>query len=61
MLLTHAKWRKFTSRPIPPVTSSEVMLTLSCPLPKLLACVMEAATAGLQTRAPAGETEFTLP
>jgi predicted lactoylglutathione lyase len=30
MLLTHAKWRKFTSRPIPPVTSSEVMLALSC-------------------------------
>ena len=30
MLLTHAKWRKFTSRPIPPATSSEVMLALSC-------------------------------
>lgn len=29
MLLTHAKWRHFTSRPIPPSTSSEVMLTLS--------------------------------
>jgi predicted lactoylglutathione lyase len=30
MLLTHAKWRTFTTRPIPPETSSEVMLSLSC-------------------------------
>jgi uncharacterized protein len=30
MLLTHAKWATFTSRPIPPSTSSEVMLALSC-------------------------------
>jgi predicted lactoylglutathione lyase len=30
MLLTHAKWQTFTSRPIPPTTSSEVMLALSC-------------------------------
>jgi uncharacterized protein len=30
MLLTHAKWRTFTNRPIPPATSSEVMLCLSC-------------------------------
>ena len=30
MLLTHAKWRTFTSRSIPPATSSEVMLALSC-------------------------------
>ncbi|WP_243382440.1 VOC family protein [Geothrix alkalitolerans] len=30
MLLTHAKWRTFTARPIPPPTSSEVMLSLSC-------------------------------
>lgn len=30
MLLTHAKWRTFTDRPIPPATSSEVMLALSC-------------------------------
>jgi uncharacterized protein len=29
MLLTHDKWRTFTSRPIPPATSSEVMLALS--------------------------------
>jgi predicted lactoylglutathione lyase len=30
MLLTHAKWATFTKRPIPPITSSEVMLCLSC-------------------------------
>lgn len=30
MLLTHAKWRTFTSRPIPPSTSSEVALNISC-------------------------------
>jgi uncharacterized protein len=30
MLLTHAKWRTFTSRPIPASTSSEVMLAISC-------------------------------
>jgi len=29
MLLTHDKWRTFTQRPIPPATSSEVMLALS--------------------------------
>jgi uncharacterized protein len=30
MLLTLAKWRTFTSRPVPPSTSSEVMLAVSC-------------------------------
>jgi len=30
MLLTHAKWHTFTKRPIPPATSGEVMLALSC-------------------------------
>jgi len=30
MLLTHAKWATFTKRPIPPSTSSEVMLAISC-------------------------------
>jgi predicted lactoylglutathione lyase len=29
MLLTHAKWRTFTERPLPPVGSSKVMLTLT--------------------------------
>jgi len=30
MLLTHAKWQTFTTRPIPSTDSSEVMLALSC-------------------------------
>lgn len=30
MLLTHEKWRTFTTRPIPPSTSSEVGLNFSC-------------------------------
>lgn len=30
MLLSHEKWRQFTQRPIPPATSSEVMLALTC-------------------------------
>jgi predicted lactoylglutathione lyase len=29
MLLTRDKWRTFTSRPIPPATSSEVLLAIS--------------------------------
>lgn len=30
MLLTHEKWRTFTTRPICPKTSSEVALNISC-------------------------------
>ena len=30
MLLTHDKWKTFTSRPIPPSGNSEVMNALSC-------------------------------
>lgn len=30
MLLTHAKWKTFTDRPIPDTGSSEVMLCISC-------------------------------
>ena len=30
MLLTHAKWQTFTTRPIPPTTASEVSLGLTC-------------------------------
>ncbi|WP_425603525.1 VOC family protein [Luteimonas rhizosphaericola] len=29
MLLTHDKWRTFTTRPIPPASSSEVLLAIS--------------------------------
>ena len=30
MLLTYERWRTFTTRPIPPKTSSEVALNISC-------------------------------
>jgi uncharacterized protein len=30
VLVTYEKWRTFTTRPIPPKTSSEVGLTISC-------------------------------
>lgn len=45
MLLTHAKWRTFTSRPIPPATSSEVMLALSCDSKEAVDAMNKAATA----------------
>jgi uncharacterized protein len=45
MLLTHAKWRTFTSRPIPPTTSSEVMLALSCDSRDSVNAMNEAAAA----------------
>lgn len=45
MLLTHAKWRTFTSRPIPPGTSSEVMLALSCESRNVVDAMIRAAAA----------------
>jgi len=45
MLLTHAKWRTFTSRPIPPRTSSEVMLALSCESRDAVDAMSDAAAA----------------
>ena len=45
MLLTHAKWRSFTTRPIPPNTSSEVMLALSCESREAVDAMSEAAAA----------------
>ncbi len=30
MLLTHERWRTFTTRPIPPSSASEVALNISC-------------------------------
>lgn len=45
MLLTHAKWRTFTSRPIPPSTSSEVALALSCESRQAVDGMNEAAAA----------------
>ncbi len=45
MLLTHAKWQEFTSRPIPPSTSSEVMLALSCDTREAVDAMNDAAVA----------------
>lgn len=43
MLLTHAKWHTFTNRPIPPATSSEVMLAVSCDSREAVDAMNEAA------------------
>ena len=45
MLLTHAKWRTFTNRPIPPASSSEVMLALTCDSREAVDAMNEAAAA----------------
>jgi len=45
MLHTHAKWRHFTSRPIPPATSSEVMLAVSCDSRGAVDAMLKAADA----------------
>jgi len=45
MLLTHAKWRTFTSRPVPPSTSSEVALNVSCDSRELVDAMNDAAAA----------------
>ncbi|MBN7798757.1 VOC family protein [Parahaliea mediterranea] len=45
MLLTHDKWRTFTNRPIPPATSSEVMLAIACDSREAVDAMNEAAAA----------------
>jgi uncharacterized protein len=45
MLLTHAKWQTFTTRPIPPSTSSEVSLALSMDSKDAVDAINEAAAA----------------
>lgn len=45
MLHTHARWRGFTNRPIPPATSSEVMLAVSCVSREAVDAMNEAAAA----------------
>jgi len=45
MLLTHDKWRTFTSRPIPPSTSSEVLLAISLESREAVDAMNAAATA----------------
>jgi predicted lactoylglutathione lyase len=46
MLLTHAKWRTFTDRPIPPAGSSEVALAISRPDREAVDAMIEAAAKG---------------
>lgn len=43
MLLTHDKWRTFTSRPIPPSHMSEVLLAISCNSREAVDAMNEAA------------------
>ncbi len=43
MLITHAKWHTFTSRPIAPSTSSEVALNVSCDSREAVDAMNEAA------------------
>lgn len=43
MLLTHDRWRTFTTRPIPPSTSSEVALNISCASRQEVDAMAEAA------------------
>ena len=45
MLLTHAKWRTFTDRPIPPPGSSEVALAVLQPTREAVDTMVEAAAA----------------
>jgi len=45
MLLTHDKWRTFTTRPIPPSTSSEVALGLTLDSRAAVDAMAEAAAA----------------
>jgi len=45
MLLTHDKWRTFTSRPIPPASSSEVMLAIACDNRAMVDAINDAARA----------------
>lgn len=45
MLLTHDKWRSFTTRPICPADSSEVSLALSCSNRNEVNAMVEAAGA----------------
>ena len=43
MLLTHSKWRTFTSRPLPAAGSSEVMLAITCDSKKAVDLMNDAA------------------
>ncbi len=43
MLLTHERWSTFTTRPIPPSTSSEVALNISCESRQIVDAMAESA------------------
>jgi predicted lactoylglutathione lyase len=45
MLLTHAKWQSFTDRPIPPSTSSEVMIAITLGSKDEVNALVDAGTA----------------
>ena len=45
MLLTHAKWSTFTSRPVAPAATSEVMLALACESRAAVDALADAAAA----------------
>lgn len=46
MLVTHAKWRTFTDRPLPPAGSSEVALALALDSRDAVDAMLAAAAAG---------------
>lgn len=52
MLLTHDKWRTFSTRPIPPTTSSEVSLFLSCDSRKEVDLTYETKWRGIECMLP---------
>jgi predicted lactoylglutathione lyase len=45
MLLTHAKWASFTTRPLPPKGATGVMMTISCDSRDTVDAMAAAATA----------------
>lgn len=60
MLLTHAKWRGFTGKPIPPPASSEVSLGLLCESRAEVDKMLQAAKdhGGIADINPVQEMEF---
>jgi hypothetical protein len=45
MLLTHAKWKTFTTRPIPASNASEVLLAITCENKRMVDDINEKAQA----------------